>query len=217
MGRSRRRQRPLEPEGINTRQPRDLAGVRTLTGVRAPVAPRFNWRARNFRVDPARALRSRGNGLRIASQLDRSISDEAAYQRWLLKVGGTGTRPEFACFAALERLGLRAAESDPPGTDFRYQVGVNGGRQRGGAIIDLLVESVSPAIAIRVQGEFFHFVDDPSRESDILQKRMIESLGFTVVDILAQDTLSRQRVDEVVSMALLGIELDTTGRVGVFS
>lgn len=216
MGRSRGRSRPLEPQGINTRQPRDLAGVRTLTGVRVPTAPRFNWRARNFRVDPARLLRSRGNGLRVASLLDPSVSDEAAYQRWLLKVGGTGTRPEYACYAALERLGYLGPESDPPGNDFRFQVGVNGGRQRGGAIIDLLVEVVSPPVAIRVQGEFFHFVDDPSKESDILQKRMIESLGFTVVDILAQDTLNRQRVDEVVRLALLGMELDTTGRVGVF-
>jgi hypothetical protein len=208
------RSRPIEPQGINTRQPRDLAGVRD--GVRVPVSPRFNWRAREIKVDVSRALRSRGNGMRVGALLDDSIAKEMVYQQWLLRTGSNGTRPEFAVFDALERMGLRCGFSDPPGADFRYQVGVNGGRQLGGAILDFLVESIAPAVAIRVQGEFFHFVDDPSRESDILQKRMIESLGYTVIDILAQDTLTRQRTDEVVRLALMGMELDTTGRVGVF-
>jgi len=205
----------LEPPTVDPSRDRQQAGI--VDGVRVPIAPRFNRRARQVTVDVAKALGARGNGMRIATQLDQGISDELAYQRWLLRVGGTGTRPEYACFAALERLGLRSPDSEEPGTDFRFQVGVNGGRgELGGAIIDLLVESVAPAIAIRVQGEFFHFIDDPSRESDILQRQMIESLGFTVVDILAQDTLSRQRVDEVVRLALLGMEYDSAGRVGVF-
>ena len=210
------RERDIETDGINARGPRDLAGLNPAESVRVPIAPRFNWRRQEIRIDVGKLLRTRGNGLRIQPLLDDMTALEGEYQRWLLRVGANGTRPEFAVYDALERMGLRAQASTPPGADFRFQVPVNGGRQQGGAILDFLVESVSPPVAIRVQGEFFHFADDESQESDIIQRRMIESLGFTVVDILAQDTLNRRRTDEGGGYALLGMELDTSGRLGVF-
>ena len=83
-------------------------------------------------------------------------------------------------------------------------------------MLDFVIYAKAPPLVIRVQGEFFHFIDDDAETSDIIEKLMLEGMGFQVVDILAQDTLSEQRVDEVVVMALAGFQMAFTGRLQVF-
>ena len=154
--------------------------------------------------------------MRIVDVVNEAKSRELQYLGWLKRVG-IGTRPEYMVFAALERAGLLAPQSNPPGFDFQMQVPIGGGRgKKGGAVVDFIVWAASPAIAIRVQGEFFHFIDDDTETSDIFERAMLETQGFTVVDILAQDTLTEERVDEVVALALVGLQLDFTGRLQIF-
>ncbi len=184
-----------------------------------PHAASFNRRRTNISVDITKAFRRTRNGLRVPMALDLSIARETRYQKWLL-VSGSGTRPEFMVYESLNRKGLRGPFEWilPAGVDFSYQVPLLGGRgQEGGAVADFVIRSVAPQIVIRVQGEFFHFRDDPTRVQDIIQKIALEAEGFTVIDIVAQDTLSEERVDEVVGYALLGFQVDFTGRIGVFS
>lgn len=183
-----------------------------------PVKPRINWRLVNIAQDMSSALRVRGRrGLRLPVALSEKTIREDDYQRWLRRVGAHGTRPEWAVFDSLERKGLRAPQSDPPGMDFQYQVPLLGGRSRaGGAVADIVIYTVVPPVVIRVQGEFWHFKDDEAQADDFYQRLALENEGFRVVDILAQDTLTRQRTDEVVGYALNGFELDETGRLAIF-
>jgi hypothetical protein len=169
-------------------------------------------------IDEWEVFHQNGNGMQIKPVLSVAGEFEKDFQEWLLRVGGVGTRPEYMVYRVLERrFGMRAPESDPPGFDFQFQVPAGGGRGReGGAVLDIVVQSVQPPIAIRVQGEFFHFLDVDIRESDVLERAMLEGLGFRVVDILAQDLIDEARAEIVVAMALRGVQLDTTGRTGVF-
>ena len=183
------------------------------------VVPRpkgFNRRKATLDFDVAKAMRFPRNGMRPVVTMNFAISREQRYQRWLLRVGGSGTRPEFMVFESLERKGYRSDYSDPPGNDFRYQAGLLGGRVAGGAVADLLVES-APAgrVVIRVQGEFWHYGDDAQKAADMLQALALESAGFVVVDVLAQDTITEAMTDEVVGLALLGMQRDVSGRMGV--
>lgn len=184
---------------------------------RVPTRPRVNWRLVNIAQDMSSALRIRGRrGLRVPVALNEKTIREEAYQRWLRRVGN-GTRPEWAVFDSLERKGLRTLQSDPPGQDFLYQVPLLGGRARaGGAVADFVIYTVVPFVVIRMQGEFWHFKDDAVQADDFYQRLALENEGFRVVDILAQDTLTRQRTDEVVGYALNGFELDETGRLALF-
>lgn len=182
----------------------------------APHALFLNRRRTTFEVDLEEVFASPSNGMRVPIALDPASSREARYQAFLLRTGLAATRPEFMVLESLERQGLRGDTSRPPGRDFEFQVGVLGGRQYGGAVIDVVIWAIAPPVAIRVQGEFWHFGDDETERQDIIQKLSIQSLGFTVVDIIAQDTLTEERVDSVVRQAMLGFELDTTGRLTQF-
>lgn len=183
-----------------------------------PLRPRFRRGSRRVEIDLHEVMHSIRNGLQVPTTLSGAIAREGRFLRWLAKVGGVGTRPEFMCYEALERMGMRAPQSTPyPGMDFEFQVPVLGGRgQKGGAVIDLMVHVVSPRVAIRVQGEFWHYVDAPTREADIIERIAIQNLGYKVVDILSQDTIDEQRTAFVVGLALNGFELDPAGRLGVF-
>ena len=183
-----------------------------------PHAYRFTGRRTKITVDVTKAFTDSRNGLRVPMALNLAIAREERYQRWLL-VAGLGTRPEFMVYESLNRKGLRGPFEWvlPAGIDFDYQVPLLGGRGAiGVAVADFIIRIVAPQVVIRVQGEFFHFRDDPIKAADIIQKLALEAEGFTVVDIVAQDTLTETRVDEVVGYALLGFEVDFTGRIGVF-
>jgi very-short-patch-repair endonuclease len=185
-----------------------------ISEVGTTVAPHtigFNRRRINFEVDLAEVFSQPRNGLRIPRALDPALAREERYQQFLFRAPNA-TRPEFMVHEALERRGLLSPFSDPPGFDFDYQVPLLGGRELGGAVVDFVIESIAPPVVLRIQGEFFHFADDETEARDIVQKLAIKSLGFTVVDIVAQDTLTEERVNQVLHSALLGFELDTSGR-----
>jgi hypothetical protein len=197
--------------------------VSDLTGgaagkLQAPTAFNFRRNRTSFQIEAEKLFDNPRNGLRFTVALDPGIAREAEFQLWLFEVGSSnGTRPEFAVYRELERRGLLAPTSRPEaGFDFEFQVPLLGGRSDGGAVVDMVVYTTSPNIAIRIQGEFFHFKNDEIEKGDIFQRIAIESAGFKVVDILAQDTLQRGRLEEVVGMALHGFEAEFTGRLEVF-
>ncbi len=184
--------------------------------IEPPIAFNFRRRRTTFEVNIEDILSSPRNGMRVPVISDPAKSREMRYQRWLMRVG-IGTRPEFMVFEALERAGLRSPMSVEPGLDFQFQVPMAGGRSRaGGAVADFVVWASAPPIVIRVQGEFFHYVDDDAEAADIIERRMLEGMGFRVVDILAQDAITEERTDEVVALALGGFQLDFTGRLQIY-
>lgn len=180
------------------------------------VAQGFQRRRTTFDINIQEVFRRPGNGLRQKVSLNRSLVLENQYQLWLRQVGQVGdpgvSRAEFMVFRSLERRGLRCPESRPPGLDFEYLARVRG--NRGGIEIDMLIHQAR--VAIRVQGEYWHFKDDPTIEAGLVERALLETQGFKVVDILAQDTVNEQRCDYVVSLALNGFEVDQSGKLGVF-
>lgn len=183
----------------------------------APTAPNFRRRRTSFDVDLAKVFDNPRNGLRLQVVQSLELNRERRFLRWLARVGGIGSRPEFMAFEALERRGYLSPYSSPPGLDFDYQVALAGGRSKtGGSVADLVVYAVSPATIIRVQGEFFHFIDEPTREADIIARLLLESEGYRVIDILAQDLLTERGSDAVVGAALIGAQKDFTGKLTVF-
>lgn len=183
-----------------------------------PLTPNFRSRRSTFDVNLATAMDSVRNGIRVPTLVNQSILREAEYQRWLRRVASdVATRPECFVYLELERRGYRAPESRPPGIDFEFQVPLAGGRSvEGGSVADFVLWFTSPATVIRVQGEFFHFADAASIAADNFAKARLESEGFRVADILAQDTLNRGRLEEMVGLAILGFSTDPDGRLGLF-
>jgi hypothetical protein len=186
------------------------------TPVEAPTVPNFRRRRTSFDVDLAKVFDNPRNGLRLPVVQSLELNRERRFLRWLMRVGGIGSRPEFMAYEALERRGYRAPTSVEPGFDFQFQVPIAGGRANGGSVADLVVWAVSPPTVIRVQGEFFHFIDEPTRASDIIKRATLESEGFRVIDILAQDLITERGADEVVGAALIGAQKEFTGKLGVF-
>lgn len=182
--------------------------------IRVPVPYRFSWRRRPGINIPA-LFAQRGNGLATLDVLTLEGVEEEHYQQWLLKTGfngrNAGTRPEYMVSTQLERMGYHAPWSDVPGLDFENAflnsaVGVD---------IDVWVHFTAPETAIRVQGEYFHFADDPTIVADDLERAQLESLGLRVVDILGQDTWNRQRCEWVVRLALEGFEVEPSGKIWI--
>ncbi len=108
---------------------------------------------------------------------------ERKYVRWESEWGGT--YPEFLAFDWLVRKGLE------PMADFIFQSSRMGGRQLyGGAIVDF--DFPQMMLAWRIQGEYFHIGNPAKEASDIMQKFNLSTIGYTVVDIFAQDLLERR-------------------------
>ncbi len=186
------------------------------TPVEAPTVPNFRRRRTTFDVDLAKVFDNPRNGLRLPVVQSTELNRERRFLRWLARVGGVGSRPEFMAYEALERRGYRSPTSIDPGFDFQFQVPLAGGRADGGSVADLVVWAVSPPLVIRVQGEFFHFIDEPTRAADIVKRIQLETEGFRVIDILAGDLLTENEADEVVGLALIGAQKEFTGKLGVF-
>lgn len=188
--------------------------------VLGPIVSNFRRQRKNFDIEIEEVFEQARNGMRMPPLVTPEITREARFQSWLLRVGGTGTRPEFYVFEELERLGLRSPYSDPPGQDFDFLrelfVGPSKATSEGFIQTDLLVFAVTPPVVIRVQGEFFHYANDDQQVDDILEKAALEGLGLRVVDILAQDTLMPGRLERVVLMALSGWQMDLEGRLQLF-
>ncbi len=96
-----------------------------------------------------------------------------------------GPSSEYAIYYAHMRLGLQE------GVNFSYQSPLGGGRSYiGGTVIDFLEHDVN--IAIRVQGRYYHLDRNgggDTRARDQIQKSMIESRGYPVVDIYDDNAL----------------------------
>ncbi len=143
--------------------------------VDSPQVPNFRRRRTTFDVDIATIFDNPRNGLKLPVIQSLELNRERRYIRWLGRVGGIGSRPEFMAFEALERRGYLSPMSDPFGFDFQFQVPLLGGRALpGGSVADFVVYIVSPVTVIRVLGEFFHFIEEPTRESDIMKRLALE-------------------------------------------
>jgi len=110
-----------------------------------------------------------------------------------------GSGPEYLCWQALLKLGLK------PDIDFSYQSQLAGGRaQRGGRVVDFEIYN-PPDIAINVQGLFFHYEKGSAvRQSDILTREYLATLGIQLIFIDEDDLIEDAR--GIVADALAGID-----------
>ena len=85
---------------------------------------------------------------------------------------------------------------------FDFQTSLAGGLfALGGAVVDFIVE---PNLAWRIMGEYYHRGIEKTG-SDTIQKETLSALGYTVVDIWADDI--QNRLDETLTLALQGQEM----------
>ena len=86
---------------------------------------------------------------------------------------------------------------------FDFQTSLRGGfYQLGGAVVDFLLPA--RRLAWRVFGEYWHRgVEKEGR--DILKREMLGELGYTVVDLWADDI--KNRLEETMRLALMGQEV----------
>ncbi len=185
-----------------------------------PSVEGFRRRRTTFDIDLATVFDQVRNGIRIPTLTTEGSIQERDYLRWLGEVGGVGSRPEHQVYRALERTGRLAPTSKPYwGIDFQFQVPLLGGRaQAGGAVADFVVYDVFiPGLVIRVQGEFFHFSAVDVEESDIIERLSLESEGYRVADILAQEALTPRDADRAVALALGGFQTDFEGKLGIIN
>jgi very-short-patch-repair endonuclease len=129
-----------------------------------------------------------------------SGEESEAFELWRAQY--RGSYPEFLVFKELERRHYEF------GIDFVFQANELGGRNRlGGAVVDF--ELPGFRIAGRVQGEYWHLSGQEVREHDIVQRLLLEGMGWTVVDMLAEEVLAR--VHQVVGLFIQG-EMTQTAR-----
>ncbi len=128
-----------------------------------------------------------------------SIANMTAPEWWV------GSVPEYLCWQALVKLGLR------PDIDFQYQSQLAGGRQdKGGRVIDFLIFN-PPNIAINVQGVYYHYEKGAAvRQSDILTRAFMAAEGINLI-FVDEDDLIDDPI-RIVSDALAGIDRSRAGR-----
>lgn len=131
------------------------------------------------------------------TQVSEEPKEEDYYfLRWQAEWGGT--YPEYVAFTWLVKHGYEPYE------DFQFQSSQMGGRQLfGGAVVDF--DFPWFPMAWRIQGEFWHVGDPATEGRDAMQKLMLESYGYTVVDIYAQDVV--QRTDWILDNAIAGVQV----------
>jgi len=84
---------------------------------------------------------------------------------------------------------------------FEAQSSLMGGfYQLGGSVVDFIIGD----LAWRIQGEYWHRGVEKTG-SDIIQKEQLTALGYTVVDLLADDL--ENRLDQTLNLALQGQEM----------
>jgi len=87
------------------------------------------------------------------------------------------------------------------GIDYDFQTSLMGGHYSlGGAVVDFIIGD----LAWRVMGEYFHKGVEKTG-SDIIQREQLVAMGFTVVDLLADDL--ENRLNETLTLALQGQEM----------
>jgi hypothetical protein len=106
-------------------------------------------------------------------------SFEARYAAW-----GRGTRPEFITWEYLTKT-----KKQIEGVDFLFQSNLMGGRMTfAGVVVDFWL---LPSTMWRVQGEHFHMLTTADRTRDQLDRIRLEDMGFTLIDLWANDLLTR--------------------------
>ena len=89
--------------------------------------------------------------------------------------------------------------------DYTFQSSIMGGRfELGGAVIDFLF--YQRLLAWRVQGDYFH-KQITKQATDSVQRELLESQGWTVVDIYGSDLETPAEVNSTLEKALLGEEV----------
>jgi len=87
---------------------------------------------------------------------------------------------------------------------FESQVSLRGGAfELGGSKVDFIVGG---NIAIRVQGGYWHSGVEKTG-SDIVQRELLESDGWTVVDLFEEDILDYNRLEQAMKLAIQGQEM----------
>jgi hypothetical protein len=118
-----------------------------------------------------------------------------------LPAGFPGSEPEWLCYWALTKLGKE------PGVDFTFQSAQMGQRyEAGAATIDFMIIDRTPNLAIRIQGEYWHYYSGSERKArDLVQRIEMETDGIEVIDI-DEDDIKKDPI-YYVSRALEGIDL----------
>uniref|UniRef100_A0A6M3K6A0 DUF559 domain-containing protein n=1 Tax=viral metagenome TaxID=1070528 RepID=A0A6M3K6A0_9ZZZZ len=89
--------------------------------------------------------------------------------------------------------------------EFTFQSSMMGGRyELGGAIADFRLDELY--IILRVQGDYFH-TQINKQATDSVQRELLESQGWTVVDIWGSDLETPAEVNSTLEKALLGEEV----------
>ena len=89
--------------------------------------------------------------------------------------------------------------------EFSFQSSISGGfYELGGSVVDFILVDLN--IALRIMGEYFH-QGVAKTASDAMQREMLESEGFIVVDLWGEDLLDPDRREEAMSKAIRGEEI----------
>ncbi len=90
-------------------------------------------------------------------------------------------------------------------TDYEFQSSLAGGRfELGGSIVDFLFPERE--LAWRIQGDYWH-KQIAKQATDSVQRELLESQGWTVVDVWGSDLDTTERVNETLTKALKGEEI----------
>ena len=88
---------------------------------------------------------------------------------------------------------------------FTFQSSMGGGRfELGGSIVDFTLDDLG--VAIRVQGGYWHQGVEKVG-TDTVQRELLESQGWIVVDILEKDLTPPYRANQTLEAALRGQEV----------
>lgn len=100
-----------------------------------------------------------------------------------------GTFPEWLAIWALNMLGYKMVNDPRPGMageDFVYQDPALGAyvRESGSTVVDVVVYREFPAIALPVQGDYWHPKFGPQYMQDMeIFRRLQSELGWTVIPL----------------------------------
>lgn len=129
----------------------------------------------------------------------QTSADEWIFYWAMAKVTGTPKDPRMPPFFG--------------GDDWIYQKAVDGGRKKGGAVLDFYYTGSTPPIGIRIQTERYHiFTTGRKQAYDALQKQEV-SQNYVVVDVFSQDYLADPSGNTACKIAAQAIKGE--GRVDV--
>lgn len=108
-------------------------------------------------------------------------------------VGPTTSASEWICYWSLAKIFNDPEDPRIPpffgGRDWGYQINENGGRVRGGAVVDFLIFLPGQRIGIRLQTVFFHLFAGPKKQAyDVLQIKDL-SHDMIIKDLYENDIL----------------------------